>query len=116
MVDGTTPYHGQTTPDVTAARDSLADLLGSVLPPDERAACEWLHAYATEELARRLADFVAHTTAPIIGDALAALAFDVGMVRAQIAAPVVPHLAPPAPTALLRPGPVPVRGGGRRRG
>ena len=104
---GPTPYATFPTPEVTAARDSLALLLAASLTVRERAACEWLHAYATEELARRLTGFVAHADGRLFGVALEALACDVGIVRGP---PLM--LSPPATGRH----PVPIRGGGRRRG
>lgn len=76
-----TPYVDFPTPEVAAARDSFALLLAGPLTLRDRAACEWLHAYATEELARRLSGFVHQADGQVIGVALEALAFDVGIVR-----------------------------------
>lgn len=110
-----TPYATFPTPEVAAARDSLALLLAASLTVRERAACEWLHAYATEELARRLTGFVDHVDGQVFGVALEALAFDVGIVRGP-----PQHGTPSATIKAMTPTtgrlPVPIRGGGRRRG
>lgn len=113
-----TPYGAMTTPEVVAARRSLAALVAS----DEAAAAGPLGdllVWSTIELAERVSAFVEHVDGAVFGVALEALALDTGIVRGERR---MPPQRPPAtrapepPTTPVQRHPVPLRRSGRRRG
>lgn len=114
-----TPYAAMTTPEVVAARRSLAfaiagDRDASVGPLGD------LVVWATIELAERLAAFVEHADGAVFGLALESLAYDLGIVRGERPTtrrqPVVPHVPPPPPAPYGGRNPVQLRRSGGRRG